>query len=72
MLRSSCFKAVRPLSWSSSLEEKNDVEIRRCMWTRRCGSVERDCRRTGGVLADMGRPSLYSRLVDMTGVFSKV
>lgn len=71
-VRSSCCKAVRPLSWSSSLEEKNDVEIRRRRWTRRCGSVERDCKRTGGVLADVGRPSLCFRLIDMTGVFSKV
>lgn len=40
------------------------------MWTRRCGSVERDCIRTGGVLADIGRPSLYFRLVDIRGDLS--
>lgn len=40
------------------------------MWTRRRGSFERDCKRTGGVLADIGMPSLYLRLIDMTGVSS--
>lgn len=72
MLRSFCCKAVRSLSWSTSLEGKNEVEIRRCIWTRRCGSVSRDCKRTGGFLADMGRLSLGCRLIYMTRVLSKL
>lgn len=43
MLRDSCRKASGSLSWSSSLEGKNDAEIKRYMWTRQCGGVEMDC-----------------------------